>query len=179
MTATEERIVDVYAVKPGAPGGNSVITLLGTTGDPSHFEPPSLSQPSTDAVTLNDEPASFYLNFANTTNRLGVWSITVPNPTNAVNNIYPSGPVQYATTITALQMWCDGAAAQVDLYAQNETNAPLNFGTKIYTNFTGAANAYSNIAVSLSVPVDNRLLVVCTNPATGITNMQFAAKHNY
>jgi hypothetical protein len=58
----------VYAVKPGAPGGNSVITLLGTTGDPSHFEPPSLSQPSTDAVTLNGQPASYYLNLANGTN---------------------------------------------------------------------------------------------------------------
>jgi len=66
-----------------------------------------------------------------------------------------------------------------DLIKWGALTNDLDNYTIVHTNFTGAANAYSNITVDLDFAVDDRWGVMWTNPATGVTNWQFSAGYTY
>ena len=117
-----------------------------------------------------------YLNFANSTNRLFSWTLTIPGMTNGTYN-YASITCPYQLTLTNIGMRGD-ANWVLDVYTQVNTMAQSANSGLIYTGaiFT-LSQIYTNYGLTRIIPANSILGVRWTNGAA--TNAESVLKGTY
>jgi len=125
---------------------------------------------ATNATTLANQAAGYYLNGANFTNYPFSCALSYGVASNSTNEIVWWGNTQKACEITNLSWGCTLGTPILDLYTASNA-LPLSAKDYIATTglICGANEAMSNLAVSISLTVGQRVGFVVTNGVA--TNM--------